>query len=367
MMNNQTIYDIIIRNATKEYFSMRNINTLSNKIWETPQYTRKQINRAGKIIANKSSYSPDEYEVAIKILNNWRASHAYPLHVITCGLRNKFPNALVVQRIKRLESITGKIERFPEMELYKMQDLGGCRVIVDSLDQVYDIYNKYKNSRIRHVLKRTYDYINQPKASGYRCLHCVYQFQSDKLETYNKNMLIEVQFRTKLQHTWATAVEMMGIYTKSNLKSSQGNKDILRFFLLVSSIFAMIEKTNICPNTPYDVKETINEIRELDKKYNIISILSGLNVSIDYSVKKKLGKNVYYILILDYENKKVTVRPFQPAQLEIATKAYSDIENKTNKDVVLVSASSFEALRTAYPNYFVDISNFVDMMRNILK
>ena len=55
-------------------------------------------------------------------------------------------------------------------------------------------------------------------------------------------MLIEVQFRTKLQHTWATAVEMMGIYTKSNLKSSQGNKDILRFFLLVSSIFAMIEK-----------------------------------------------------------------------------------------------------------------------------
>lgn len=61
-MNNQTIYDIIIENATKEYFSMRNINTLSNKIWETPQYTRKQINRAGKIIANKSSYSPDEYE-----------------------------------------------------------------------------------------------------------------------------------------------------------------------------------------------------------------------------------------------------------------------------------------------------------------
>jgi hypothetical protein len=50
MMNNQTIYDIIIENATKEYFSMRNINTLSNKIWETPQYTRKQINRAGKII-----------------------------------------------------------------------------------------------------------------------------------------------------------------------------------------------------------------------------------------------------------------------------------------------------------------------------
>ena len=49
-------------------------------------------------------------------------------------------------------------------------------------------------------------------------------------DTYNKNMFIEVQFRTKLQHMWATAVEMMGIYTNSNLKSSQGDYDILRFF-----------------------------------------------------------------------------------------------------------------------------------------
>ena len=70
-----------------------------------------------------------------------------------------------------------------------------------------------------------------------------------KKETYNKNMLIEIQFRTKLQHIWATAVEMMGIYTKSNLKSSKGNKDVLRFFVLVSSIFAKMENMPICSDT----------------------------------------------------------------------------------------------------------------------
>ena len=366
-MNNLNIYDIIIENITKESIVSMNKNIQPNKIWETPQYTRKQINRAGKIIANKSNHTEEEYQQAVKILNNWRASHAYPLHVITCGLRNKFPEALVVQRIKRLESIAGKVERFPEMELYKMQDLGGCRVIVDNIEQVYEASNKYKNSRIRHILKRTYDYIENPKTSGYRCLHCVYQFQSDSSNIYNTNMLIEVQFRTKLQHTWATAVEMMGIYTKSNLKSSQGNKDILRFFLLVSSVFAIIEKTNICPNTSTDIKEIIDEIRSLDKKYNIVSILSGLTVSIDYSKKKKFGKNIYYLLILDYEKKVVTVRTFPTTKLEIATKAYGEIEKKTNKDVVLVSANSFDAVRMAYPNYFVDISNFVDMMREILK
>lgn len=129
-----------------------------------------------------------------------------------------------------MDSITGKIERFPSMQLYKMQDLGGCRVIVDTVDQVYKAVEKYKNSRIRHILKREYDYIKNPKDSGYRSYHMVYQFHSDKKETYNKNMLIEIQFRTKLQHIWATAVEMMGIYTKSNLKSSQGNENILSFF-----------------------------------------------------------------------------------------------------------------------------------------
>lgn len=147
-----------------------------------------------------------------------------------------------------------------------MQDIDGCRVIVDTVAQVYEAVDRYKNSRIRHILKREYDYIQNPKKSGYRSYHMVYQFQSDKKETYNKNMLIEIQFRTKLQHTWATAVEMMGIYTKSNLKSSQGDKDTLRFFTLVSSLFAIREGMPVCPDTSRWTDELISEIMQIDKK-----------------------------------------------------------------------------------------------------
>ena len=74
------------------------------------------------------------------------------------------------------------------MQLYKMQDLGGCRVIVDTIEQVYKSLNQYKTSSIRHILKREYDYIANPKPSGYRSYHIVYQFHSDKKDTYNKNM-----------------------------------------------------------------------------------------------------------------------------------------------------------------------------------
>lgn len=336
--------------------------------WEVPKYTKSEINKAGKIIADSSS-TPKEREEALIILNNWRAAHAYPLQVICSNLRQKNPDAIVVQRLKRLESITGKIQRFPEMQLYKMQDLGGCRVIVDTIEQVYSAIKKYKSSRIRHILKREYDYIANPKKSGYRSYHMVYQFHSDSKDTYNKNMFIEIQFRTKLQHMWATAVEMMGIYTKSNLKSSQGDQDILRFFTLVSSLFAIEEKMPICPNTSDFADELISEINSLDKKNNIISTLSGLNVSIKHASKiyNQKDKNLYYILLLNYEEMTVNVKPFKSSNLETATKLYERIEQESDLNVVLVSASSFETLRLAYPNYFADISYFVKKLRTVIK
>lgn len=366
-MNQKDICDTIIENAMKDWKKSM-INQSQREVWEIPKYSKSEINKAGYIIANPSS-TKENRDNALIILNNWRAAHAYPLQVICNNLRLRNPNAIVVQRLKRLDSITGKIERFPDMSLYRMQDLGGCRVIVDTIDQVYEAVEKYKKSRIRHILKREYDYIQEPKKSGYRSYHMVYQFHSDKKETYNKNILIEIQFRTKLQHIWATAVEMMGIYTKSQLKASIGNENILRFFVLVSSVFAKMENMIICPNTTDDYNILISEIKQIDRKLNLVSRLSALSVAINHTNANKTMKGKgYYVLILNYKDKLLKVRGFPPTQIELATKVYNDIEatNNPDIDVVLVSATSFDSLKAAYPNYFTDISQFVNIMRRIL-
>ena len=362
-MKSKDICDIIIKNAINDWKKSMNSQN-QREIWETPKYSKSEINTAGSIIADPSS-SKEDQDNALIILNNWRAAHAYPLQVICSNLRLRNPDAIVVQRLKRLESITGKIGRFPNMSLYRMQDLGGCRVIVDTIDQVYEAVNKYKNSRIRHILKREYDYIQNPKDSGYRSYHMVYQFQSDKKETYNKNMLIEIQFRTKLQHIWATAVEMMGIYTKSNLKSSQGDEEILKFFTLVSSLFAIQENMPICPNTSDNIHDLVKEIKSINNRHRIISTLDGLRLAIDYTEKKLSSKNIYYVVVLDYSIMKVKIYDFKASELEVATQAYAQIEKEPMKNVVLVSASSFKTLREAYPNYFADISGFIKIIRNI--
>lgn len=361
--------DYIIDIITKEWEESMKNGTISKEEWEIPRYSKSQINKSGKIIIDPNS-TKEERDQALIVLNNWRAAHAYPLQVICSNLRRNNPNAIVVQRLKRLESIINKLDRNKDhvMQLYRMQDLGGCRVIVDTVDQVYETVDRYKNSRVRHLFKREYDYIKEPKCSGYRSYHMVYQFFSDTKEVYNSNMLIEIQFRTKLQHMWATAVEMMGIYTKSNLKSSQGNEDILRFFKLVSSIFAIQEKMPVCPGTSHFMDELILEMESLDKKHNILSMLSGINIAIDHTNKfpQLKGKNIYYILILNYDKKVITIRSFQASKIEIATKVYDKIEKESSNNAVLVSASSFDALKLAYPNYFVDISHFIERLRNII-
>lgn len=99
--------DTIIKSIEEEFMLSNN-----KEKWEVPKYSGNQINKAGKIIADPFSTS-EERKKALVILNNWRAAHAYPLQIICSNLRKKNPNAIVVQRLKRLESITGKIQRFP--------------------------------------------------------------------------------------------------------------------------------------------------------------------------------------------------------------------------------------------------------------
>lgn len=360
--NTNTLHDII-KGIEREWYA-----SMSKTMWEKPLYSGKQIEKAGKIIANPDISYTEKID-SYKILNNWRAAHAYPLQIITSNLRIKNKDAIVVQRLKRLDSIVGKLSRFPEMNLYRMQDLGGCRVILDDVDQVYASVNAYKNSRVRHILKREYDYIQNPKISGYRSYHMVYQYHSDKNDTYNHNMRIEIQFRTKLQHIWATALETMGVYTKTQLKASQGDENVLRFFTLVSSYFALQESMPTCPNTPITETELISEIKEIDKKQQIVSRLSALSTAINYVQTRQDDKKYdYYLLILNFKARKLQIKNFNQENIGLATAIYDRLEAESRKDidVVLVSASSFKELKAAYPNYFADISQFVTIMRDIL-
>ena len=196
------------------------------------------------------------FQKALPVVNNWRACHGYPLNILQTNLRRaarRFePTPLIAQRTKRLYSISLKLSRQPSMKLSQMQDIGGCRAVMNNVEAVRKLDNFYRSgSEMKHILASRDDYITTPKPTGYRGIHRVYRYNSDKRvgEKWN-DLKIEMQLRSQYQHAWATAVETVGTFLGQALKSSTGPDEWLRFFALMSSVIAIREHAPVVPGTP---------------------------------------------------------------------------------------------------------------------
>ena len=348
--------------------------------WVEPLYSKRQINDAGNVIRRADKDSED-YINAIRIINNWREAHAYPMQVIYVHLRRMRENSriTVASRLKRMESIEKKLLREEKMELWRMQDLGGCRFIVESVSDVYYYIDKLKHSRMRHIIKTNeHDYIQSPKSSGYRSFHLVLQYKSDKpsKEVFNRNMLIEIQFRTRTQHIWATAVETMGNLLQQELKSSLGDEQVQRFFLLVSSYFAHIENCPLVPNTPTNLEELRNDIKAINQNMHILERLNAYRLAMDFDEKsissgeKSRREKYYYLLNLNYGNDEeppsIRVGVYKNANQAFEAYTTLELEDNVNRDVVLIQSESFSEVKKAYPNYFSDIALFVRRVQKFI-
>ena len=215
------------------------------------EFSKGKVDAAGIALIHPAT--PEQLDEALLTINSWRALHSFPLNTFQKTLRKKAKlvdaQSLVAQRIKRLSSIELKLSRFPKMNLSRMQDIGGCRAVVSSAQEVYNLVGIYERSDLKHKITRKDDYINTPKSSGYRGIHIIYTYFSDKRQAYN-GFKIEMQFRSQLQHAWATSVETVGTFIRQSLKSSQGEEDWLRFFALMSTALAFREGSSPVPGTP---------------------------------------------------------------------------------------------------------------------
>lgn len=124
----------------------------------------------------------------------------------------------------------------------------------------------------------------------------------------------------------------------------------------------------ICPNTHNNNSSLLSEIKIINERIKIISKLDALSVVINKHTDENLKHKGYYLLRLNFKEKILNVSRFSTSHIKAVTVAYNKLEelNNPDVDVVLVSATSFDSLKAAYPNYFTDISQFVDMMRRIL-
>ncbi len=179
-----------------------------------PRESRNQINKAGAILIADNPSALD-LGWALNLANRWRACHAYPINTFQATLRTKLrayrEDPIAAQRLKRMPTIIDKLKRYPAMKLTTMQDIGGVRAVLGSVKGVYRLVGEYKDSsRLSHELTDHKDYIRAPRSEdGYRSVHLIYRYKNKQAPNYD-GLRIEMQIRTKLQHTWATAVESIG-------------------------------------------------------------------------------------------------------------------------------------------------------------
>ena len=145
-----------------------------------------------------------KWSEAYLVVHAFRQRWPRPLNKVGMGLRSMASTATggtakVSQRLKRFERIIDKLRRFPRKNLAQMQDIGGCRVVVPTLADLEAV-----RARIQKwwsgAIEDEYDYVKEPKVSGYRAVHVVVK---------REDHLVEIQLRTRRQHRWAASVEFV--------------------------------------------------------------------------------------------------------------------------------------------------------------
>jgi hypothetical protein len=342
-----------------------------NMTWTEPQYSKSAVGKAGQHLINPAS-SLEEYIESLNILDNWRASHACPLNSLTNSLRYRvkkigIEDGIISQRLKRAESIKGKLHRSKGMQLQRMQDIGGCRATLPTIQEVYEIQKMMREGRMGHELIKEHDYIHEPKKSGYRGIHMVYKYKGRRHKAHD-GLIIEVQIRSAVQHAWATSVEIAGTFLGEALKSGEGSEKWLEFFSLISTVFAEMEGYG-----PTEIsKEEFQKIRyraiNLTEELSIIEKMEAFSVTTSES--NRIGaENGYFLLTLKIESKTVEITYYPKGGLAYATEDYTKLEEfykDQNINIVLVEAESLAGLQRSYPNYFADSGIFIDMLKKVL-
>ena len=241
----------------------------------------------------------------------------------------------------------------------------------------------YKNN---NELIKLDNYIKHPKFDGYRSIHIVGVFQNNDKD----DRKIEFQLRTRLQHSWATTLEIIDIFTQQNLKSDSGYQQYKIFFKNVSDLFQLIEsfksfqKNNIeeLRKNLLDQLET-NEIL-FQKGYEILSFLRQGNENTTIkdqlqlyclSLKElnnklnKIDKNSFILIRLNISTRKIEHENFSKKDSKEALKRYSLYEQTLSENpniiVALLSTDAIGGLQEAYPNYFADSEMFLQYINII--
>lgn len=318
-----------------------------------PGGSKSRVNRAGDRVRQGESSMED-----LLVIDEWRAAHRAVLNTFQGILRNRTRGSgvYVAQRLKRKNTIFDKLHRIPGMQLSRMDDIAGCRLIFKNIKDLNEFRETFHKARFNHKRKNDpdkYNYINQPKNTGYRGIHDIYEYDvNSDVGKDLAGLYIEIQYRTVVQHAWATAVEVVGFITESQPKFQKGDRRYEDAMAYASEILARAYERSHGPFPNLTDRQVVREFLALDRQLSLMNTLRGLNAA-----DKAVTENKNSILIFSPAGD-LEVRSYRDAT--DAVRALFELERKfPGYDIVLVRADTSDEVRFAFRNYFSDAKQFI--------
>lgn len=342
-----------------------------------PPQSKSAVKRAGTAISNGTATDAD-----FQLVDRWRASHGYVINTFQAWLKGHIAKQEYyiefAQRLKRRNTVVDKLGRKNSAgealiaDVSAMHDFAGCRMIFNDIQQLNEFRSYIHSSNVmrnvEHVLRHDpekYDYIAHPKPSGYRGIHDVYRhFPRGSVRREEKKpwdgLLVELQYRTRAQHAWATAVEISDLLDGERTKFEMDTSDRGLFFAIASEIIARRHENIANAFADVETEELQKKLQKLEKSMGILRRLELLKQFEDEDNLQ--NHNVLNIYRKEDGSLSLEIIPYKTAAPAIA-KATELEKSEESVNAVYVRSDNPKQLRSAYRNYFYDPVDFVRLIQ----
>lgn len=324
------------------------------------EYSKSQLDKAGNILAKEKWKDDAEYIICDDIIDGHRKNHLEPLTEVMLKLQewlSEFNKTYyIAQRLKRKPQILRKLRRF-SIRLSQLQDIGGCRIIFETNEELNEFLILFKNKQIKSryfQIEHEVDYREKGRDdSGYRAYHIIVNRNSIKLE---------IQFRSRIQHYWAESIERSSVIYGYSLKEMEGDPLVLKYFKTTSDIFHEIEQKR---KPSSDQAINIDELRihaeeiikQSDKRNVFDSFVNDAFIKAMISRESSLKTSFHnWMIVFNWNTGAFMYWEVTPRNPEEAVKKYSEYEKKWKSsdgyEVVMIGSSDVSTIRQTHSHYF---------------
>jgi len=322
--------------------------------------SKTKIDKAGLALAKEKYKDENDLLELEDVFDEYRKAHLQPLSETTIELQHLLTNYgspyYIAQRLKRKPQIVRKLNRL-SVRLTQLQDIGGCRIIVQKntdVDHLLDYLKKRVSDQKVFTIDRITDYRERGRDdTGYRALHVILQ---------RGGFHLELQIRSRIQHYWSESIERTSVIYGHHLKEKEGDPQVIRYFKRLSDVFFEIEasrKPGVAQRLEVDQLRTSCEqiILESDK-HKIFD--SFINEDIIKTLTEKESRNSSglnnWILIFDWNAGSFVSWDIVGRNSDEAVEAYIQYENmfsaEAGYEVVLIGSSEISTVRQTHSHYF---------------